>query len=203
MKTIKLKSLILLFAVVGIGVNMLSCSKEEVEDKTDKKSSEEPTVLQPAETGYLTEDLILSYLPYKENDKLGFNNENFHDYYYTVKRINKSTEDGMFTYTISMTGTDFDNYNKDFPYFIDIEITCLNQKELDIHWLHETIFGSYVFTKEATYHFNATGSNELPESIHFTSDEGVELAVINKGSGIESYIDFDNVKCMYDSRIRF
>ena len=161
----------------------------------DKKN--EPTQIS------ISEDLLKSYFPYQNGDRLTFFNDLMGNVNYTVLESSFRKEEGKMIVTVNMTGA---NYKGEQLYFILLDAVVENEHVLTINYrqsLQESSQTNSLLSANAvsnstngSFTYDAETGSELPKTI--TLSDG---SIIKQNEGLTYFIDYDSEKWYFKKRL--
>lgn len=141
------------------------------------KSEDEPT--QPTQqTDTISTQMLQSYFPYKNLDKIVFESRGTSDVTYTVIDAKTTYGNKKLQLTTTMNGSDGRNNG---TYFVSLKAEVTNGTLLKINF--QQITGG-AFEINGSYTYDATKEQELPETITLSNG-----AIIKKNIGLYYYKD--------------
>ena len=143
------------------------------------KSDDEPTPPAP-QTDTISTELLKSYFPYKNMDKIVFESRGSADVIYTVITAKTIYENKKLQLTTTMNGVDD---IRSGTYFVSLKAEVTNGTLLKINF--QQITGG-AFEINGSYTYDATKGKEIPETITLSNG-----AIIKKNVGLYYYKDTD------------
>ena len=142
------------------------------------KSDDEPTP--PAQqTDTISAQVVQSYFPYKNMDKIVFESRGTADVTYTVVDAKTTYGNKKLQFTTTMNGSD----GRGGTYFVSLKAEVTNGTLLNINF--QQITGG-AFEINGSYTYDATKEKEIPETITLSNG-----AIIKKNVGLYYYKDTD------------
>ena len=143
-----------------------------------RNNSDEPTP-PSQQTDTISIELLKSYFPYKNMDKIVFESHGTADVTYTVIDAKTTYENKKLLLTTTMNGSD----GRSGIYFVSLKAEMTNGTLLKISF--QQITGS-AFEINGSYTYDATKEKEIPETITLSNG-----AIIKKNIGLYYYKDTD------------
>lgn len=145
-----------------------------------KKNKSEDEPAQPAQqTDTISAQVVQSYFPYKNMDKIVFECYGNPDVTYTVVDAKTTYANKKLQLTTTMNGSDV----KSGTYFVSLKAEVTNGTLLNINF--QQITGG-AFEINGSYTYDATKGKEIPETITLSNG-----AIIKKNVGLYYYKDTD------------
>ena len=129
-----------------------------------KKNKSDDELTPPApQTDTISTELLKSYFPYKNMDKIVFECHGNPDVTYTVVDAKTTYANKKLQLTTTMNGSDV----KSGTYFVSLKAEVTNGTLLKINF--QQITGG-AFEINGSYTYDATKEKEIPENVGFTND---------------------------------